>query len=107
MTVQCGSKVNLVGEEYLGVFDSSPWAERGFCKKCGSGVFYRLKESQDHFIPIGLFKNPGEITFDIQVFIDKKPNYYCFSNQTKTMTEEEVFAMYGAASDKKETRTHD
>ena len=25
---------------------SSAWAERGFCKNCGSHLFYRLKENK-------------------------------------------------------------
>lgn len=26
----------------LGVIASSAWAERGFCRRCGSGLFYRI-----------------------------------------------------------------
>jgi hypothetical protein len=29
-----------------------------------------------------------------QIFIDEKPAYYTFANQTKTMTGAEVFAMF-------------
>jgi len=33
MTVDCGADVSFEGEESISVFDSSEWAERGFCKK--------------------------------------------------------------------------
>ncbi len=94
MTVDCGSDVSFTGEEHIGTFDSSPWAERGFCRQCGSHLFYRIKESQQHMMPVGLFENTEGLAFDHQVFIDEKPAYYDFSNKTKNMTGAEVFAMY-------------
>lgn len=96
MTVDCGSKVTFEGEDNISKYDSSEWAERGFCKKCGSHLFYRLKESRQHMIPAGLFDNQESFVFDLQVFIDKKPPYYCFANKTKNMTETEVFEKYGS-----------
>ncbi len=96
MTVDCGSNVTFEGEDNISIYDSSEWAERGFCKKCGSHLIYRLKESRQHMIPAGLFDNQEGFVFDLQVFIDKKPPYYCFANKTKNMTEAEVFEKYGS-----------
>jgi len=45
LAVDCGTSVRLTGEEHVGVFASSKWAERGFCKQCGSHLFYRLKQN--------------------------------------------------------------
>lgn len=94
MEVDCGSQVTFEGEENIIVYNSSAWAERGFCKQCGSHLFYRLKHNQQHMIPPGLFDNDEDFVFDHQVFIDRKPSYYSFSNETEDMTEAEVFAMY-------------
>jgi hypothetical protein len=99
MVVDCGSDVSFQGEENIGVFNSSEWAERGFCKKCGSHLFYRLKESNQHFMPVGLFDVGEEWIFDHQVFIDEKPEYYCFSNETQNITGAEVFAMFAPATE--------
>ena len=44
---------------------------------------------------IALFDNAENIVFDHQVFIDKKPAYYSFANETHDMTEAEIFAKYG------------
>ena len=95
LAVDSGCDVSFEGEEYISVFDSSDWAERGFCKKCGSHLFYRLKESGQHIIPAGLFNDQDSFVFDHQVFIDKKPSYYSFANETSDMTEAEVFEKYG------------
>ncbi len=36
MVVDCGADVTFKGEENISVFNSSLWAERGYCNKCGS-----------------------------------------------------------------------
>ncbi len=98
MSVFAGTNVTFEGEENISVYDSSPWAERGFCRKCGSGLFYRVKANQIHMIPMGLFDNCDEMDFNMQVYIDKKPKYYSFTNETATMTEAEVIAKYASPS---------
>ena len=94
MTVDCGSEVSFEGEENITVFSSSDWAERGFCNICGSHLFYRLKANNQHMISAGLFEDNKEFVFDHQVFIDEKPDFYSFSNDTKNMTGAEVFEKY-------------
>ena len=96
MVVDCGTEVTFEGEENISVFDSSEWAERAFCKKCGSHLFYRFKESGQFMMPVGLFENDERFKFDHQIFIDKKPSFYSFANVTDNMTEAEVFAKYSS-----------
>ena len=52
MTVDCGHDVTFKGEENIQMYDSSEWAERGFCKKCGTNLFYRLKKANQYFVSI-------------------------------------------------------
>ncbi len=94
MAVDCGSDVSFEGEENVGVYDSSDWAERGFCKNCGTNLFYRLKESNQFVMPVGIFDGDENFVFDHQIFIDEKPAYYGFSNETHNMTGAEVFEKY-------------
>ncbi len=94
LSIDCNDKAAFSGKENIAIFDSSEWAERGFCSHCGTHLFYRLKHNNQYFIPVGLFESDVNFIFDHQVFIDEKPSYYCFSNQTKNMTGEEVFAQY-------------
>lgn len=94
MAVECGTEVSFKGKENIAVFNSSEWAERGFCSKCGSHLFYRLRENKQYIIPVGLFDENDKFIFDHQVFIDKKPSFYSFANKTNEMTEAEVFAKY-------------
>ena len=94
MAVNCGTDVVFEGEDAIKVYSSSDWAERGFCAHCGSNLFYRLKGSGELIMAAGLFENDDAFVFDNQVFIDEKPKYYCFSNETSNMTAAEVFAKY-------------
>jgi len=94
MAVDCGTDVVFEGEDNVKIYESSAWAERGFCANCGNHLFYRLKESQQYIMPAGIFENDENFVFDHQIFIDEKPSYYCFSNETHNMTGAEVFAKY-------------
>jgi len=91
---ECGADVALNGEESISVYSSSAWAERGFCRKCGTHLFYRLKESREYFVPIGLFENADGLVFDRQIFIDEKPACYSFAEKTSDLTRAEVFAKF-------------
>ncbi|MEO0518167.1 MAG: GFA family protein [Cyanobacteria bacterium P01_A01_bin.116] len=105
VTTECGSEVSFEGSANITVFNSSDWAERGFCAQCGTHLFYRLKETQDYFMPVGIFADDSSFLFDHQVFIDEKPEFYAFANKTNNMTGAEAFAQYAAASSQDETRT--
>ena len=99
MAVDCGNNVSFESEENIGIYASSDWAERGFCKRCGSHLFYKFKETGQYMMAVGLFDDREGFTFDHQVFIDEKPGYYSFANKTHNLTGAEVFAQYGASPD--------
>ena len=96
--VDGGSDVSFEGEENIGVYQSSDWAERGFCKICGSNLYYRLKQKNQFVRMAGLF-DESDYILDHQIFIDSKPDYYHFGNETKNMTGEEVFAYFAGTED--------
>lgn len=93
LTVHCGPDVVLSGQEHIGVYASSQWAERAFCRQCGTHLYYRLQATGEYFVPAGIFESQ-DFALASQIYIDKKPGYYDFANQTPTMTEAEVIALY-------------
>lgn len=97
LAIDCQSDVSLTGAESLSVYDSSEWAERGFCAKCGTHLFYRLKEANQYIMPAGLLDIKEALTMDHQIFIDEKPDFYCFANETKNMTGAEVFEQFSGS----------
>ena len=101
MAVDCDTTVKFKNENEISVYDSSEWAERGFCKHCGTHLFYRLKQNGLYIMPVGLLDGLTDIDFEGQIFVDQKPDYYEFANQTQMMTAEQVFAMF------KDSQTND
>ena len=47
--------VRFDDETQLERFESSAWAERGFCARCGSSLFYRLKAADQYVMNLGAF----------------------------------------------------
>ena len=94
LAISCRGGVELDGEDSVTVYESSEWAERGFCNRCGTHLFYRIKGAPHYSIPVGLFGDDFKPGFKMQVFIDNKPESYSFANETKTMTEAEVRARF-------------
>ena len=94
LTVDTGEDLTIEGEEFISVYDSSKWGERGFCKKCGTNLFYRLKETGFTNVSLGLLENGDHLEFKSQIFIDKKPVQYSFCEKTEEMTEAEAIEKY-------------
>lgn len=42
MSVHVDGEITFSGEQNISIYCSSEWAERGFCKRCGSNLFYKL-----------------------------------------------------------------
>jgi len=96
--VDCGAEVVFEGEENISVFGSSAWADRGFCKQCGSPLFFRIKESSHYMLPAGVFDDDQGLVFAQQIFIDEKPSFYTFADKTENMTGAEMFAQFASSS---------
>lgn len=95
--VQCGDDVSFTGEDHIARYASSDWAERGFCKQCGSNLFYRFTPANNYSLPAGLFDDDGDLSLGEQIFIDEKPGWYDFAQDTVKKTGAEVIAEAKAA----------
>lgn len=91
MAVEVEGEVIFEGEDHLAVYGSSDWAERGFCQKCGTHLFYRLKHQLHYALPVGLLEEGPDWDFKTEIFIDEKPGFYSFANPTREMTGKEAF----------------
>jgi hypothetical protein len=98
LAVDAGAEVVFSGDQQPTTFTSSAWAERGFCGQCGTHLFYRLTEHNKYIMPVGLFDGDNPWLMDHQIFVDEKPDFYCFANDTKNMTGAEVFAEFSASA---------
>lgn len=96
-----GDKVTFSTDETRAVYTSSPWAERGFCRQCGSTLYYRVTAPGEHHgtyhLALGAFDDPDGIVLTGEIYIDKKPDGYAFAGETNKMTEADVMKAFGIA----------
>ena len=98
LAIECGTEVRFEGEDHVATFASSDWAERGFCRACGTHLYYRLKQDGRFFLPAGLLDDAARFVLDHQIFVDEQPTYYRFANETKILTGAQVIAQATSAS---------
>lgn len=94
--VFAASDVEIDGKDNITTYESSDWAQRSFCKSCGTHLYYSLKDGSFINFSAGTIKGHENFKFTKQIYTDKKPESYNFSNETQMMTEKEVLALFGA-----------
>lgn len=82
------------GEDRLAVVKSSDWAERGFCRECGSNLFYRVPEHGYLSVAMGSLDDTSGLRPRIQFYVDKRPDGFALAAETKEMTEDECIAFF-------------
>ncbi|MFT6896601.1 MAG: hypothetical protein ACJA13_001003 [Paraglaciecola sp.] len=80
--MQCTAEVVFDGLARVKEYDSSPCATRGFCAHCGTHILYRLHKTGCYNIPVGLLPDLPNLEMTMQYFSDRRPEYYCFANDT-------------------------
>ena len=96
-------KITFDGEENITKYTSSDRAERGFCKQCGSSLYYQVTAPGPHngtyHIGLGTLDDPSGVVLTGEIFIDTKPQGYAFAGDTHKMTRTEVFEMFASNPD--------
>lgn len=90
------SGVHIVsGQEFIRAFQSSDWAERAFCRTCGTTLYYHLSGSDTiHSGQAGLFDLPAGLTIHEEIFVDEQPDYYRFDTTAPRITSAEMFERF-------------
>jgi hypothetical protein len=100
LAIDCGDSVKVADDSAVAWYRSSDWAERAFCKQCGTSLFYRLVEQGGYYISVELLDDTSGFALTHQIFIEEKPAYYDFANKTENMTGAEVFAAFAQSETK-------
>ena len=77
---QCKSDELSISGETLTWFQSSETAERAFCSKCGSNLFWREFDADNTSIWAGSIDGPTGLTMDSQIHTESKGDYYDLPN---------------------------
>ncbi|MGB3625358.1 MAG: GFA family protein [Henriciella sp.] len=88
--------MTLVSHDTLAWYDSSDWAKRGFCSRCGSSLFYRMKtDGAKWAVLAGTLDLPAGHTLSMEIFVDEKPDYFDLAGERPRLTAEETLARFG------------
>ena len=72
--------VKFLKKRTLKWFRSSKRARRGFCRKCGASLFFKLMGSNNISIAAGMFNGPTKLKTKMNIFVKGKLDYYKIDN---------------------------
>lgn len=99
MVLDHDGPVAFEGAENIGVYKSSEWGERAFCKSCGTSLYWRMSGAEHYAVSAGALDDQSGLRFTSEIFIDQQPGYYAFANETHRMTGEEAMAAFGGGEE--------
>ncbi|MGR3373706.1 GFA family protein [Pseudooceanicola nanhaiensis] len=93
--------VTWAGAAQIRTLQSSEWAERAWCGRCGTGLYYRLttEGASTIEIPVGLIDDMSGMEFRREIWIDHKPDAFAFAGERERLTREEAMDRFGPAED--------
>ena len=72
--------VKFLKKRTLKWFRSSKRAKRGFCRKCGASLFFKIIGSNNISIAAGMFNGPPKLKTKMNIFVKGKLDYYKLDN---------------------------
>ena len=75
-------------------FQSSEWAERGFCGTCGSTLWYGTIEDGVRHPSAGLFDDAAGGEMKMEFFADECPHGYALAGDHRKLSTEETIKMF-------------
>jgi hypothetical protein len=86
------------GAEHIATRNTSDWAERAWCRECGTGLYFRQTKEGKWFgatdLPIGIFDDANGFTLSHEIFIDHKPDSFAYVGKGhKQLTRADVLAL--------------
>jgi hypothetical protein len=70
------SRLTVTGGDAITWYRASPQAERGFCSRCGSALFWRFDGEAETSILAGAFDQPSGLKIAYHIFCDTKADFY-------------------------------
>lgn len=95
--------VRWKGDEHIARYQSSDWAERAHCRRCGTPLFYHVTAdgpmSDELELPVGLLDDPSGLTFSSEIYIDLKPDSFAYAGDRPRLTRRETLAKFGISEE--------
>lgn len=98
MSVHCPEpNTEWLNDEGLTWYQGTPWAQRGFCSRCGSNLFWRLAEQPEGMLIVSVdaLDDDDGFALDRHIYSDAKPDRYEFADDRPRVTEAELMKELG------------
>ena len=92
-----GKDFTVAGEDQVGTYRSSDWAERSFCRTCGSALWFKFLPTGYTSFAAGHFDLPAGLPIKQQIFVDEKPDWYDLAQDSPMKTGPQIIAEAEAA----------
>lgn len=86
----------IEGEESVGLHRASDWGERGFCRHCGTTLFWKMKDRPIHNLAAGLFDDQSGLEVTQEIFADRRPHWHTGWPDAPQSTEADELAKLNA-----------
>lgn len=87
-----GESFTLVGEDAIATYQSSDWAERAFCRACGSSLWYKFLPTGNRSFLAGLFDAANDLPVKREIFADECTRWIAAPGEHPRLTGAEVIA---------------
>lgn len=77
----------LTSQETLAWYPSSAWAQRGFCNRCGTALFWKENDGDAISILVGSFDEDPDLVVGEQIFTRYKGKFYDLIEGIPTLDE--------------------
>ena len=74
-------KFNLLKDSGLKWYSSSEEAKRGFCKECGSSLFFKFNNEDKIYVGSGTLDGETNLKTGMHIFVADKGDYYDISDE--------------------------
>ncbi|MDE2691576.1 MAG: GFA family protein [Acidobacteriota bacterium] len=98
MSVHCPEpNTEWLNDDGLTWYQGTPWAQRGFCSRCGSSLFWRLAQEPEGMLIVSVdaLEDDGDFTLDRHIYNDARPDRYDFADDCPRVTEAELMKELG------------
>ncbi len=75
------------------VYRASSHGERGFCKHCGTTLYWTMRDEPPRYLPVGLLESQVGLTVREEIFIDNRPSWLSAFEGATQSTEAEQLAL--------------
>jgi hypothetical protein len=75
-TSAAAADLSVTGEDLLTWYAASEEARRGFCRVCGSALFWKRVGADEVSILAGAFEKPTGLKGEVHIYVADKGDYY-------------------------------